>query len=180
MSELNVRRSPDVVLRIGPTLPAWGLVLTRALAAFAIALLWSAPTWLVVVTTLTALAATTAWTPLAALCFGALAGFLPERAGEVSPTWWATVAVIIVLTHVLFVTARVSERTALRTRVQVRALTSLAHRSVPAQLTAQALWAIGWATPLLGLQPPLAVMAIGALGILLLAAALVLALRRPH
>ena len=166
----------DLRITTGPAVPSLALIALRPLAAIAIAALWGAPAWLLVVSAALAVAATAAWAPLVALAGGAFLGFLPERysgdAAVLDGGWWAAVAGIIVLAHVLLLSARLTERVGPRARVEWEAIGSLAVRALPLQVLAQAAWAIVWALPGIVSTPPV-LLVIGAAGLLVLGVTLV-------
>ncbi|OKL54620.1 hypothetical protein BSZ39_03205 [Bowdeniella nasicola] len=175
-------RSQDLTLNIGPAVPVVALIAFRPLAALAIGLLWGAPVWLLILTSVLSLAATGAWVPMLGLAFGALVDFLPARYVDgvlvSSLSWWASVAAIIVLAHALIISARLTERVGWRGQVEWRAIGSLARRSLPAQLFAQVLWGAASALPLLTDHAHRNLLIVGAVGLAGLAALIISRLRR--
>lgn len=177
-----MKKSRDLRLAIGPAIPAWSLFAFRFVAAIVIGLLWGAPTWLLLLTSILALASTAAWAPLLGMAFGAVAQFMPARyvdgVLQTSLSWWAAIAAVIVLMHAVLISARFTERTVYTARVELAAIGYVVKRSLPAQLTAQGLWAIACLLPLGVERVPPSVLGIGVVGLILLAVLVVISQRR--
>lgn len=171
----------ELKFQTGPTIPAWGLVAFRVIAAVTVGLLWHAPWWMIVVTALLAATSTGAWAPLWAIAFAAIVGWLPDRVADGSASlswqWWLTAAAIIFLTHLILISAWVSERTQLNWRVEMAVLGQQLRHGIAIQLIAQILLAAPFLLAASGLMQYTALRfaAVGAVAII----AVVLVLWKP-
>lgn len=138
-------------MNVTAPLPAWVLVGVRIVCAAAIAALWGAPTWLLVLSTAAACVSTGAFVPLLALAFAGLVGWLPPLA-TASASWMVRVAIIIVLVSVMFAAARLTERVPLDARVEWAAIRHMAVRCLPGLGVGLAFWLIALAARASGIH----------------------------
>lgn len=146
----------ELKFHTGATIPVWALMAFRVVAAIAVALLWHAPWWMVVVTALLAATSTGAWVPLLAVAFAAIVGWLPTRVNDghlaLSWQWWLSAATIILLTHLILISAWVTERTQLTWRVELAVLGQQLRHGLAIQLIPQGLLAAAFLLTASGLM----------------------------
>lgn len=138
----------DLSVDHGPTIPAWSLIVTRVIATAVIALVCQLPAWLAVVAPLAAIYPSGAMVVIVGLAYAGIVGWLPERAplGSGEPLyphwWWAAIAISLIALTVIIISARLTDKVSATSAIEIRAITHLALRLLPALVLAEAMWAL--------------------------------------
>lgn len=140
--------SVDLHIDHGPTIPAWALIATRMAATAGMALACQLPTWVVVLAPLLAFFPSGSALVLITLGFGAVVGWLPERAAlgsgdQLYPTsWWAAIALTLLLLTICLISARLTDKVSAQAGIELRAIATLTWRYLPALVIIEVIWAL--------------------------------------